>query len=324
MQKLAIVGAGRVGEATGQLAAAMELAREIVLIGVREGAAEGVALDIQESAVLFGFDSRVSGASTPKAMLNADVVIITAGKPRKPGMSRSDVLDTNHAIVQSIVDDVLRYAPKALILVVSNPVDVLTYCAWKRTGWERNRVFGLSGVLDAARMAAFIALETGFSDRDISAMVLGGHGDAMVPLPRFTCIRGIPVEHFLSQEDIQRIAQRTRQGGAEILALKKTSSAYDAPAAAITEMLDSMVHNRRRIIPCVAVLQGEYGQRDIAMGVPAVLGIHGLERVIELPLSADEQTAFERSAAGVHADIQRITCEPNKQVKTESELELSV
>jgi malate dehydrogenase len=305
MNKITILGAGRVGEATAELLATKELCREVVLIDVREGAAAGAALDIQESASLFGFDTRVRGDTQPDAMAESDLLIVTAGLPRKPGMSRADVLDTNLTIIDGILDDMLRLAPDAKLLMVTNPVDVLTYHAWRRTGWDKRRVFGLSGVLDAARMAAFVCLETGFSAKDVTAMVLGGHGDAMVPLPRYTCINGIPLDHFLDQERIERIVQRTREGGAEILALKKTSSAYDAPAAAIAAMVDAIAHNSKRLLPCVAILEGEYHQRDIAMGVPSVLGHDGLERVIELQLTPAEGTLFERSAAGVRSLLEQ-------------------
>ena len=307
MQKITIVGPGRVGESTAQLLAVNEMAREVVLIGVTEGSAEGVALDIQESASLFGFDTIVTGHSRPEAMANSDLIIFTAGKPRKPGMSRSDVLDANLPILEGVVDHMLQLAPNAMLLVVTNPVDVLTYMACKRSGWDRHRIFGLSGVLDAARMATFVALQTGFSARDVSAIVLGGHGDAMVPLPRYTTIKGIPIENFLNQEEINQIVERTRQGGAEILALKKTSSAYDAPATAIMEMIDAIVRNRNHILPCVAILDGEYGQQNIALGVPAVFSQLGLEKIIVLPLTSEENTAFENSANNVRADLQRIT-----------------
>ena len=305
MNRITIVGAGRVGESTAQLLAVQELAREVVLLDVRDGAARGAALDIQESAPLFGFDTQVTGGSDAAAMEGSDLVIVTAGRARQPGTSRSDVLDANLAVVHVVVQDMLRHAPDALLLMVTNPVDVLTYHAWRQTGWERHRVFGLSGVLDAARMASFVALESGFSSRDITAMVLGGHGDAMVPLPRYTCVNGIPLECFLPQEAIERIVARTRQGGAEILALKQTGSANDSPAAAIATMVDAVAHDRRRLLPCVCLLDGEYGQRDIAMGVPVVLARKGVERVVELPLTAAEADEFGRSAAGVRADLER-------------------
>jgi len=303
MNKIAIVGAGRVGESTAQILAKEELCRELVLLDIHDGMPQGVALDIQESASLLRFDTRVTGATDPAAMAGADIIIITAGIPRKPGMSRSDVLQTNLGIIEQIVADAVKHAPHAMIIMVSNPVDVLTWHAWRKSGWPRQRVFGQSGALDTARMTSFIAMETGYSVKDISALVLGGHGDAMVPLPRFTDIAGIPITHFLSEEKIQQINQRTRQGGGEILALKQHSSAYDSPAAAVAQMVDAISHNRRRILPCVSVLDGEYGQRDIAMGVPAVLTETGLTDIIELQLTADEQVAFQASAEMVAADI---------------------
>ncbi len=309
MNKVAIVGAGRVGETTAQILAEQEICREVMLIDIRPDAPQGVALDILQTSPFFNFDTRVEGSNDPAAIAGADLVVVTAGIPRKPGMSRSDVLDTNVAIIDSITDDILRHAPDAMVLVVSNPVDVLTWRVWQRTGWSRERVFGQAGVLDASRMAAFIAMETGFSSRDITTMVLGGHGDSMVPVPRFCTINGIPVTHFVSEERLQDIIQRTREGGAEILALRKNSSAYDAPGASIAAMVDAISHNRRRLLPCVAILQGEYGQSDIAMGVPCVLDERGLAEVVALDLTDDEARAFRESAAAVMRDIDRLKTE---------------
>ncbi|OGI46660.1 MAG: malate dehydrogenase [Candidatus Muproteobacteria bacterium RBG_16_65_34] len=306
MKKIAIVGAGRVGESAAHNLAKAELCREIVLIDIKEGVPQGTALDIQESAPIFDFDTQLRGSNDLKAMAGSELVIVTAGIPRKPGMSRSDVLETNLAVVNGVVDEMLRGAPEAMLLMVTNPVDVLTYAAWKRSGWPRHRVFGMAGVLDSARMASFVAMETGFSVKDITAMVLGGHGDTMVPMTRFTCINGIPIEHFLSGEKIEQIVQRTREGGAEILSLRRTASAYDAPAAAIASMVDAISHNRRQILPGVALLAGEYGLTDIAMGVPIVLGEGGMERVIELPLTAQEAAEFQRSAGMVRADLEKL------------------
>ncbi len=306
MKKVTIVGAGRVGESTAHNLAKHETCREVVLIDVKEGVPQGTALDIQESAPIFDFDTKLSGSNDLADMAGSDMVVITAGVPRKPGMSRSDVLDTNLAVINGIVDAVLRYAPNAMLLTVSNPVDVLTYAAWKRSGFARHRVFGMAGVLDSARMASFVAMETGFSVKDVSAMVLGGHGDSMVPMTRFTTINGIPIEHFLPQEQIDKIVKRTREGGAEILSLRKTASAYDAPAAAITAMLDAISRDRRHILPGVAVLEGEYGLTDICMGVPCVFGEHGMERVIELPLTPQEATEFRKSAESVRADLAKL------------------
>ncbi len=306
MQKIAIVGAGRVGETAAQIIAEQDLCRELVLIDIRKDVPQGVALDIYQTAPLFRFDTLVTGSNAPSSMRNADLVIITAGFPRKPGMSRSDVLDANLAIIDPICDDILEHAPDAMVLVVSNPVDVLTYRVWRRTGWPRERVFGQAGVLDASRMAAFIAMETGFSARDITTIVLGGHGDSMVPLPRYCTVSGVPVAHFIEEDRLLQIIQRTREGGAEILSLRGNSSAYDAPGAAIATMVEAIARNRSRVLPCVAILNGEYGGSDVAMGVPAVLNQQGLFQVIELPLSEGESAEFQCSASAVREDLARL------------------
>ena len=303
MKKITIVGAGHVGETTAQALVSNELCQELVLIDVQAGITQGVALDIQESASALGFDTRITGAADPETMTGSELVIVSAGLPRKPGMSRDDLIDVNLSIISSIVDHVVRYAPEALLLV-STPVDVLTYHAWHHSDWERKRVFGMSGVLDSARMASFVALETGFSVKDINALVLGGHGDVMVPLPRYTSINEIPIEYFLDSETIACLVERTRNGGAEILKLRQTGSAYDASAAAILTMVDAVVRNRRRILPCVVILAGEYGERDIAMGVPAVLAGSGVQQVIELPLTEDEQFAMTDSAAKLRVTME--------------------
>lgn len=303
MRKITIVGAGRVGESTAQILAREEHFEEVVLTDIREGVAMGTALDIQESAMLFGFDIHVRGDEDPAAMAGSDIVVITAGVPRKPGMSRSDVLQTNLDVTSSVVADVMKHAPDAIIIMVTNPVDVLTYAAWKQTGWDRGRVFGLSGVLDSARMASFISAETGLSVKDVTALVLGGHGDSMVPMPRYTTINGIPISQFLDENQIRGIVDRTRHGGAEILALKKTSSANDSPAAAVAVMVDAVCNNRMRILPCVALLDGEYGDRDVAIGVPVVLGKRGVESIVELPLTETERGQFSQSVEQVRADL---------------------
>lgn len=303
MNKITVVGAGRVGESTAQFIASRDMCREIALIDVREGAAEGVALDIQQDAPIFSFDTRLTGGTDPKLIADSDLVIITAGIPRKPGMSRSDVMETNVRVIDEIVDNTLKYAPEAMLLLVTNPVDVLTYRAWKRTGWDRRRVFGQAGVLDSTRMASFIALETGFSALDIDAMVMGGHGDSMVPMMRYTTISGIPVSNFLDQPCLDNIVERTRNGGAEILALRQNSSAYDAPAAAVAIMVDAIVHDRKRILPSVAILENEYGHNDLAIGVPCVLGKDGMEEVIELTLTEQELENFENSIVMIQKDL---------------------
>ncbi len=306
MQKISIVGAGRVGETTAQILAEEELCREVALYDVREDVPEGVALDIFQTAPFFEFDCRLSGSNDPAILADSDLVVVTAGFPRKPGMSRSDVLAANVKIVDDVTDHIVEHAPNAIILVVSNPVDTLTYRVAQRTGWPRSRVFGQAGVLDASRMAAFIAEETGFSALDITTIVLGGHGDTMVPMPRYCTVNGVPVSTFIPADRLEAIIERTRKGGAEILALRKNSSAYDAPAAAVAAMVDAISNNRRRLMPCVALLEGEYGKHDIAMGVPCILDESGLRKVVELELNERERADFERSSAAVREDIERL------------------
>lgn len=306
MNKISIVGAGRVGETTAQILAEEELCSEIALLDVREDVPEGVALDIYQTAPFFEFDCRLTGSNDPRILKDSDLVVVTAGFPRKPGMSRSDVLEANVRIIDEVTENVLHYAPEALVLVVSNPVDALTYRVAQRTGWARERIMGQAGVLDASRMASFIAQETGFSALDITTLVLGGHGDTMVPVPRFCTINGVPVSTFIPDERMEAIIERTRKGGAEILALRKTSSAYDAPGAAVATMVDAIVHNRRRLLPCVAMLEGEYGEADIAMGVPCILSERGMESVVELDLNERERADFAKSVAAVREDVERL------------------
>ncbi len=306
MKKITVVGAGRVGESTAQFIATKDLCRELSLIDIREGAAEGAALDIQEDGPLFGFDTRLSGGTSYELMADSDLVIVTAGVPRKPGMSRSDVLETNIRVTDQIVENTLKYAPDCKMLFVSNPVDILTFRAWQKTGWDRSRIFGQAGVLDSTRMASFIAMETGYSALDIDAMVMGGHGDSMVPMMRYTTISGIPVSNFLDQKTIDDIVTRTRNGGAEILALRQNSSAFDAPAAAVAVMVDAIVNDRKRILPTVAMLENEYGCNELAIGVPCVLGKDGMERVISLELNEEEQQNFDQSVAAVQKDLQTL------------------
>ena len=307
MKKITVVGAGRVGESTAQFIASKDMCCEISLIDIREGAAEGAALDIQEDAPLFRFDTRLTGGTNHELMADSDLIIVTAGVPRKPGMSRSDVLEINVRVTDEIVESVLKYAPNSKMLFVSNPVDILTYRAWKKTGWDRSRIMGQAGVLDSTRMASFIAMETGYSALDIDAMVMGGHGDSMVPMMRYTTISGIPVSHFLDQKTIDDIVMRTRNGGAEILALRQNSSAFDAPAAAVAAMVDAMVNDRKRILPTVAILEGEYGCEELAIGVPCVLGKDGMEKVLSLELDGQEQMNFNQSVAAVQKDIETLS-----------------
>jgi len=306
MMKISIVGAGRVGESTAQILAQQSMCHEVVLLDVRPGAAAGAALDIRESAPFHGFDTKVAGSTDPAILKDSELVIITAGSPRKPGMSRSDVLDINLVVIDGIVDEVLKYAPDCLLLLVTNPVDVLTLRAWQRTGWDRSRVFGQAGVLDAARMASFIAEATSLSIKDIQTMVIGGHGDFMVPMTRFSTVNGLPVSTLLSADEIEHISERTRNGGAEVLELRGNSSAYCAPAAAIATMVDAIRSDRQRVLPCVCVLQGEYGLQDVTAGVPVTLGRSGISHVIELDLNEKEQTGFRASVASIRADIEHL------------------
>lgn len=306
MNKITIVGAGRVGESTAQSIAAKDMCQEIALIDVRKGAAEGAALDIQEVAPLFKYDTRLFGGTDYALMKDSDLIIITAGLPRKPGMSRSDLLGKNVAIANDIIDGAMKHAPNSMLLFVSNPVDILTYNAFIKTGWPRNRIFGQAGVLDSSRMASFIAMETGYSSLDINAMVLGGHGDTMVPMLRYTTISGIPVSNFIDKEKLDGIVERTRKGGAEILALRQNSSAYNAPAASVAEMVDAIAYDRKRVLPTVCLLEGEYGHDDIAIGVPAVLGKNGMEKIISLDMNDDETTMFHNSVAIVKKDIETL------------------
>ena len=310
MNKITIVGAGRVGESTAQFMAEKDMCREIALLDINKGAAEGAALDIQEVAPLFNYDTRLHGGDDGSLMAGSDLIIVTAGLPRKPGMSREDLLASNIDIVDGILDQAIEHAPDSLLLFVTNPVDVVTWYAWQKTGWPRNRIFGQAGVLDSSRMASFIAMETGYSTLDINTMVLGGHGDTMVPMHRYTTIAGIPISNFLSSEKLDEIVERTRHGGAEILALRQNSSAYDAPAASVAEMVDAIVNDRKRILPTVSILEGEYGHNDIAIGVPAVLGNNGMEKIIPLEMNDEETTMFNSSAAIVEQQIDLL-----KQIK---------
>lgn len=307
MDKIAVVGgAGRVGESAALYLMQQRLCREVVVVDIAEGPAKGAALDIAQTAPVYGSDTRLWGTSDYADLKGADLIIVTAGLPRKPGMSRSDLLDKNIAIMDGIADAAVKHAPDAMMIVVANPVDVMTYRAWQRTGWSRNRVFGQAGVLDSSRMACFIAEATGKSLGDIDAMVLGGHGDQMVPMMRYTTVNGVPVERFLAADKIAEIVERTRKGGAEVLNLRENSSAYLAPGASTVEMVDSVVHDRGRMLPCVAILDGEYGHSDCAMGVPSILTRNGLEKVVELELEDSERDEFEASLASVRADLDRL------------------
>jgi len=301
--KITVVGAGHVGATCAQRLAEKELAREIVLIDIIEGIPQGKGLDQWESAPIEGFDSLVIGSNDYDAAAGSDIFIVTAGIARKPGMSRDDLLKTNAGIVESVSKEIARVAPESIIIMVSNPLDVMAYVAMQATGFPRERVIGMAGVLDTARYRSFISLELGVSVEDIQALVLGGHGDTMVPLVSYTSISGIPLTQFLDGEKIEALIDRTRKGGAEIVGHLKTGSAYYAPSAAAVQMAEAIVKDKRRILPCAAYLQGEYGHEGIFLGVPCQLGEGGLQRIIEVELTADEADALTKSAEAVQETI---------------------
>ncbi len=298
-KKITVVGAGNVGATCAQRLAEKELAREVVLIDVVEGVPQGKGLDQWESAPVEGFDSRVIGCNDYESAAGSDIFIVTAGIARKPGMSRDDLLKTNANIVKSVSKEIRRVAPESIVIVVSNPLDVMAYVALKETGFERERVIGMAGVLDTARFRSFIALELDLSVEDIQALVLGGHGDTMVPLVSYTTVSGIPLTQFIDSERLEAIIERTRNGGAEIVGHLKTGSAYYAPSAAAVQMAESIVKDKRRVLPCAAYLKGEFGYEGIFLGVPCVLGANGLEKIIEVDLTEDEAEALGNSVGAV-------------------------
>ncbi len=299
VNKITVVGAGNVGATTAQRIAEKELARTVVMVDVAEGIPQGKGLDQFQSAPVEGFDTRLIGTNGYEETSGSDVVVITAGIARKPGMSRDDLLNTNAAIVRSVGEQIKQSSPNAIVIVVSNPLDVMCYVAKEATGFPRERVIGMAGVLDTARYRAFLAEAMDVSVRDIQAMVLGGHGDTMVPLISYTSVSGIPVTQLLSQDKLDAIVDRTRNGGAEIVKHLKTGSAYYAPSSGAVQMVEAIVLDQRRILPCAAWLQGEYGMSDLFLGVPCKLGRGGLLQVVEVQLTNDERTALEKSAQAV-------------------------
>ena len=299
VNKITVVGAGNVGATAAQRIAEKELARTVVLVDVVEGVPQGKGLDQWESAPIEGFDSRVIGTNGYDETAGSDIVVITAGIARKPGMSRDDLLNTNAGIVKSVSEQVAKTSPDAIIIVVSNPLDVMCYVAKEVSGFPRERVIGMAGVLDTARYRSFIAMELGVSVLDIQAMVLGGHGDTMVPLISYTTISGIPILQLMKKEQLDPIVDRARNGGAEIVKFLKTGSAYYAPSSGAVQMVEAIVKDQKRILPCSAWLQGEYGMTDVFLGVPVKLGKGGIEQILEIELTADEQAALAKSADAV-------------------------
>jgi malate dehydrogenase len=299
VNKITVVGAGNVGATAAQRIAEKELARHVVMVDVADGVPQGKGLDQYQSAPIEGFDSLVIGSNGYEESADSDIVVITAGIPRKPGMSRDDLVNTNAGIMKAVCEQVKRTSPNAIVIVVSNPLDVMCYVAKQVTGFPRERVIGMAGVLDTARYCAFLAMAMDVSVKDIRAMVLGGHGDTMVPLVSYTSVSGIPVTQLLDKPTLDAIVQRTRDGGAEIVKYLKTGSAYYAPSAGAVQMVEAIVNDQKRILPCAAWLTGEYGMTGLYLGVPCKLGRNGLEKVIEVELSAEERTALEKSAQAV-------------------------
>ena len=297
-KKVTVIGAGNVGATAAQRLAEKELC-DVVLIDIIEGVPQGKALDLTEAAPVEKHDARVTGANTYDASAKSDIVIITAGIPRKPGMSRDDLISTNAGIVKAVTQQVAAVSPDAILIIVSNPLDAMCHVAYEVSGFPKERVLGMAGVLDSARFRAFISMELNVSVENTHAFVLGGHGDTMVPLPRYSTVAGIPITELLSEDRIDALVDRTRNGGAEIVGLLKTGSAYYAPASAAVEMAESIIKDKKKILPCAVFLQGEYGLKDLFIGVPVKLGAGGVDEIIEITLTADEKSALQSSADAV-------------------------
>ncbi len=303
--KVTVVGAGNVGATVAQYLVERELA-DVVLTDVVEGLPQGKALDLLEAGPIQGYDCRLVGANDYEATAGSDIVVITAGLARKPGMSRDDLLLKNAEIVRAVVQEAVPRSPEAILVVVTNPLDAMAQLAWRVSGFPRERVVGMAGVLDAARFRTFIALELDVSVENVTAFVLGGHGDTMVPLPRYSTVAGIPITELLPKERIEALVQRTAHGGGEIVNLLKTGSAFYAPGAAVTEMVEAILRDKKKILPCAAYLEGEYGIRGLFVGVPVKLGRRGIERILEIPLTPDEAAALQRSAAAVRELVTKL------------------
>ncbi|MCX5766481.1 MAG: malate dehydrogenase [Gemmatimonadetes bacterium] len=299
VNKITVVGAGNVGATAAQRIAEKELARTVVLVDIAEGIPQGKGLDQWESAPIEGFDTRVIGTNGYDETAGSDIVVITAGIARKPGMSRDDLLNTNAGIVKSVSEQVAKTSPNAILIIVSNPLDVMCYVAKSVSGFPRERVIGMAGVLDSARYRSFLAEALNISVHDIQAMVLGGHGDTMVPLISYTTVSGIPILQLMKKEQLDPIVDRARNGGAEIVKFLKTGSAYYAPSSGAVQMVEAIVKDQKRILPCSAWLQGEYGMKDVFLGVPVKLGRKGIEQILEIELTADEKAALAKSADAV-------------------------
>jgi malate dehydrogenase len=301
-KKVTVVGGGFVGSTTAQRIHDADLA-DVVLTDILDGVPAGKALDMAESAPILGTDAHAAGISTAsgdyRETANSDIVVITAGFPRKPGMSRDDLLKANYDVIKAVVEAIVKLSPGAILIIVTNPLDAMAQAAFKVSGFSKNRVIGMAGVLDSARMSTFVAMEMGVSVESVHSFVLGGHGDDMVPLPRYSTVAGIPLPDLMPKEKIDAIVTRTRKGGAEIVNLLKTGSAYYAPSAAVMQMVEAILKDKKKILPCAAYLEGEYGINGLFVGVPVKLGARGIEQIIEIKLTAEEKAALDKSAASV-------------------------
>lgn len=298
-QKISVIGAGHVGEVTAFKIAEKELAENVVLLDVIEDMPIGKGLDLREGGPVGQYDSKIFGTNSYEDTADSDIVVITAGKPRKPGMSRDELVDANFNIVKPVTEEVVKNSPNAILIIVSNPLDAMAYTSYKVSGFPKQRVVGMAGILDTTRYRAFLSMETGISVESIQALVMGGHGDTMVPIARYTTVSGIPITKFIPEERLQEIIQRTAKGGGEIVKYLKTGSAYYAPALAVTEMVESIALNKNKILPCAAYLEGEYGINDLYFGVPVKLGANGVEEIVEIDLNDEEKEAMKKSEAAV-------------------------
>lgn len=305
MSKVSVVGAGFVGATVGQYVADKDLA-DVVVIDIIEGVPQGKCLDLMEAAPINGHDRHLFGTNDYKDTKDSDIVVITAGIARKPGMTRDDLLKTNASIVQGVAKEALKQSPDAIFIVVTNPLDVMTFLTWKTTKLPTSRVIGMAGVLDSARFQAFIGMELGYSVEDIKAMVLGGHGDLMVPFPRFSSVNGVPITELMSLERIATLVARTRDGGAEIVKLLGSGSAYYAPGASVAHMVEAILKDKSRLLPCCVYADGQYGLKDVYVGLPAVLGRDGLQKIVELKLTAEELAALKKSAESIKENIEQM------------------
>jgi malate dehydrogenase len=303
--KVTVIGAGNVGATAAQRIAEAGLA-DVVLVDIVEGLPQGKGLDLAEAAPVVGHDARITGTNDYADTAGSDIVVVTSGLARQPGMSRDDLLAKNAGIVRSVVEQAVKHSPEAILVIVTNPLDAMCHVAMEASGFPRERVLGMAGVLDSARFRTFIAMELGVSVEDTHAFVLGGHGDTMVPLPRYSTVAGIPITELMSPERVAALVDRTANGGAEIVALLKAGSAYYAPAASTFEMVEAILHDRKRVLPCAVLLNGEYGVEGLFVGVPVVLGAGGMERVIEIRLTDDEAAAFQRSAGAVRELVEKL------------------